>query len=185
MLYTQQGTLVEPGDFAVVRTHDSASRFIQIGEWLAVRAERWGQHVPKLNEDWEHAILYVGGEVDNILEAESGGAQFRAFHYAPEDVLWSSDTPSLALTYDQRRQTQSLAWKYWHTPYSWLDYDAIALHALHIPAPWLKSYIASDKHMICSQLVDQCRLDMGSHLFNDGRWPGFVMPLDLRFLITG
>lgn len=68
------------------------------------------------------------------------------------------------------------------TPYSWLDYQAIALHHLHIPAPWLKSYIASTKHEICSQLVDQAALDGGWHLFRDGRWPGYVPPCDLNRL---
>jgi len=66
-----------------------------------------------------------------------------------------------------------------HTPYSWLDYQMIAFHHLHIPAPHLKSYIMSTKHMICSQLADEAALRGGWHLFDDGRWPGYVPPCDL------
>lgn len=65
------------------------------------------------------------------------------------------------------------------TPYSWLDYEMIALHHLHIPAPHLKKFIQSTKHEICSQLVDQAALTGGWHLFDDDRWPGYVPPCDL------
>lgn len=65
------------------------------------------------------------------------------------------------------------------TPYSWLDYNAIALHHLGIPAPHLKSYIMSTKNMICSQLTDEAAQRGGWHLFDDHRWPGYVPPCDL------
>lgn len=71
------------------------------------------------------------------------------------------------------------------TPYSWLDYQAIALHHLHVPTPHLKSYIMSTKHMICSQLADEGALRGGWHLFDDGRWPGYVPPCDLDRLYSG
>lgn len=71
------------------------------------------------------------------------------------------------------------------TPYSWLDYQAIALHHLHVPAPWLKRYIASTGHMICSQLVDEAAQRGGWHLFDDHRWPGYVPPCDLNRLYYG
>ena len=38
--------------------------------------------------------------------------------------------------------------------------------------------------MICSQLVDYCYLMAGVHLFNDGRWPGYVTPEDLANVIA-
>ena len=37
--------------------------------------------------------------------------------------------------------------------------------------------------LICSQLVDRSEEDGGTHLFSDGRWPGFVMPTDLGALL--
>ncbi len=44
-------------------------------------------------------------------------------------------------------------------------------------------YVASSKHMICSQLVDFVYMQSGIHLFNDGRWPGYVTPADLASLL--
>jgi hypothetical protein len=67
--------------------------------------------------------------------------------------------------------------------YSYLDYVALAFHSLHIPFPGLKNYIASTRHMTCSQLVDQAEKDAGVQLFKDGRWPGYVMPSDLGRLL--
>jgi hypothetical protein len=63
--------------------------------------------------------------------------------------------------------------------YSFLDYDAIAAHRLHLPVPGLRAYIGSTGHLICSQLCDQAYADVGAHLYADGRWPGYVTPLDL------
>ena len=38
--------------------------------------------------------------------------------------------------------------------------------------------------MICSQLVDQCYLEAGIHLYDDGRDPGDVTPADLAELVS-
>jgi hypothetical protein len=92
--------------------------------------------------------------------------------------------PKLALTPAQRAQAASVADQYKGVPYSWADYGALALHRLRIPVPDLKRYIGDTGHQICSQLADQCRLDLGSHLFDDNRWPGFVTPADLANLIA-
>jgi hypothetical protein len=37
---------------------------------------------------------------------------------------------------------------------------------------------------MCSQLVDQVLTGCGARLFDDGRWPGYVMPADLGRLLT-
>lgn len=170
-LKTPSGTLVLPGDFAVVkpRSFEAASvvdRLIILGELLNGDGFRL----------WKHAIFYAGGPQDLILEAEAGGAQLRPFHYDPADVLWSSDNPDLNLTQGQRGHAMEVAKRYKGIGYGWEDYFALAAHRLHIPAPGLQAYIASTGHMICSQLVDQCRLDLGNHLFADNRWPGDVTP---------
>lgn len=34
-------------------------------------------------------------------------------------------------------------------------------------------------------LVDQIYLDADLHMFNDGRWPGYVSPAALRQVLTG
>jgi hypothetical protein len=77
------------------------------------------------------------------------------------------------------------ATNYIGTPYSFLDYGAIAALHAHIPAPHLRAYVSSSKHMICSQLADQAMSDAGFHVFDDGRLPQDVVPAELyRALIA-
>jgi hypothetical protein len=172
-MYTRAGSLVLPGDFAAVSLADDVARLISLGEWLNGDAFA----------GYEHAIFYAGGQGDMILEAEPGGARLVPFHYDPQDCLWSSGLPGLGLNNTQRAIAYDTALHYRDIPYSFADYAALALHRLHVPAPGLRSFIGSTGHMICSQLVDRCRLDLGSHLFSDGRWPGYVTPADLAGLI--
>lgn len=173
-LYTPKGTPVLPGDFAAVKVHGDVGRLIRLGE--IANGDGFG--------DYEHAIWYVGGPRDLILEAEPGGAVLRPFHVEQSDALWSSDNPDLILSQQARDQVLAVAQRYAGTPYSALDYFALAAHRFGIPAPHLRAYIADTGHMICSQLVDQCRLEIGNHLFKDGRWPGYVTPLALADLIS-
>lgn len=173
MIRSAAGNVVQPGDFAAVRTSGAVGLAIRIGEFLNGDGFR----------DYEHAIFYAGGTEDLILEAEPGGAQLRPFNYEPGDVLWSTDNPGLALTSAQQQEAMAVAMRYRGVPYSFLDYAALSAHRLHIPAPGLKGYIADTGHMICSQLADRCRLDLGSHLFSDGRWPGYVTPAALAGLV--
>jgi hypothetical protein len=185
MITSSDGKIVRPGDIAAVRTYGWASDLIATGEeaayWIS-SAER--RRKRKQVGKWTHAIFYMGGPEDLILEAESGGAQVRPFHYATKDVLWSAGRPALDLTPAQRAGAMAVGYRYKDVGYSFLDYEAVALHALGLKADWLKDYIASTKHWMCSALTDQCRLDLGSHLFTDERWPGFVDPLDIAIVIS-
>lgn len=160
----------QPGDFAVCRMGGTAGKLVSLGEWLCGdRFTRFG-----------HAFIYAGG--GHVTEVEPGGARsvpLSAARYG--DTLWS--TGRIPLTGTQRAAICLAARFYIGVGYSWLDYVAIAGHRLRIPAPGLQSYIASTKHQICSQLVDQCYADAGVHLFSDGRWPGYVTPADLAAVI--
>ena len=134
-------------------------------------------------KDWEHAFML--GPNGTILEAEPGGA--RLGHVSQySNIYWCHQIA---------KEFEPLLMKIWvngvkhygpgagyksktgGVPYSFLDYDAIAAHRLHLPAP--KKYIGETGHMICSQLVDQMYFDEGAHLFTDNRWPGYVMPMSL------
>lgn len=170
---TTYGLEVLPGDFAAVRTSDWSSGLIRVGEWLN------GDGF----ENYEHAITYVGGSNDMILEAEPRGAGIAPMHYAPEACLWSTGSPKLALTDAQRSRVFEIAKVLEGTPYSWLDYFAIATHRLHMPAPGLQDFIQDSRHMICSQMVDYVRQSLDFQLFNDNRWDGYVTPEDLANLI--
>jgi hypothetical protein len=168
-----------PGDFAVV--HSSA---------LAGRLIHRLQSLSGGRADYEHAI--IGVRCGLIVEAEPDGAVMVPMHYPPEAVCWSTgrlpgrpDGQSQpAIDPRQRDRIITAAARYVGTPYSFADYLAIAAHSWHLPLPGLgQRFVADSGHMICSQLVDQCYQDAALHLFDDGRWPGYVRPCDLADLI--
>ena len=158
-----------PGDFAVVRPRSEVGDTIDIMERLAGYA----------GGGFVHAFIAVEGF--DIVEAEPHGAVCHPYHYDPNGVEWS--TGKIALTSAQRTAIVAAAMGYVGTPYSFLDYAAIAAHRFHLWAPGLAGYVRSTRHMICSQLVDQCYRDAGVELFHDGRLPQFVVPDDLAELI--
>jgi len=160
-----------PGDFAVVRMDGHVGRLIRLGQWL--NGDGFA--------DFEHAFVYVGdGE---LVEAQPGGAELLPITvYDGRPTRWS--TGRTALTDEQRSAVVAAARGYIGVPYSVADYFALAAHRFHLPiGPLIKGYVASTKHMICSQLVDQCYRDAGVQLFADGRWPGYVTPADLANLL--
>ena len=152
------------GDFGLTQIAGTTGKLIRIGQWL--------------NGDgfanYEHAFIYIGN--DQIVEAEPGGARIaKLSKYQSDSIHWS--TGHFSLTENQRTQIVHAAIGYLGVPYSFLDYASLAARRLDIPVPGLHSYIKSTKHMICSQLVDQCYQDVGCHIFNDpDRWPGDVTP---------
>lgn len=160
-----------PGDFAVVRMAGRVGRLIRIGQWL--NGDGFA--------DFEHAFVYVGD--DELVEAQPGGVELRpASTYDHRPILWS--TGRFDLSEEQRAAVVAAARGYLGVPYSVADYFALAAHRFHLPiGPLIKGYVADSRHMICSQLVDQCYRDAGVQLFTDGRWPGYVTPADLANLL--
>lgn len=161
--------VVQPGDFAVIPVSGPVGTLISIGEWLD--GSGFGRY--------DHAEIYVGN--NQTLGAYPGGARLVDLPYDQSGWVWS--TGHITLTQLERDRIVANALACQGVPYSALDYFALAAHRLHIPAPLLKDYVASTKHMICSQLVDYCYLKSGVHLFNDGRWEGYVTPADLAHVI--
>lgn len=163
--------VASPGDFACLRISGDVGEMIRIGQWMCGD----GFH------NYEHAEVKVNET--QTLGAYPGGA---ALVTLPEDQsswLWS--TGVIRLTDTQRAKIVETALSLEGTPYSAVDYFAIAAHRLRIPDPdhELQDFIGDGKSMICSQLVDYCYLQAGVHLFNDGRWPGYVTPADLANVI--
>lgn len=156
----------QPGWIGLTRIDGPVGAGIRLGQW----ADGDGFSV------MEHAFVLLGAGL--IVEAEPGGARVaRLDQYAGRPLAWIPCPPQLQDAV--AAQARALV----GTPYSFLDYAALATHRLHLPAPGLRPYIADSGHMLCSQLADEAARRAGWHLFADGRWPGYVTPGALRALV--
>lgn len=166
---------VRPGDWAVVNTGTRATPLIRAGEFLCTLLD----DCPQVS-NWDHAVICsrVQDGTVWIVEAQPGGAVEVPWHYEDRPHQWSAGIISMPAA------AGAAARNYVGVGYSWFDYGAIALHELHVPAPGLRAFIGSTRHLICSQLVDRAALDAGRHLFTGRRWPGYVKPSDLGFLLA-
>jgi uncharacterized protein YycO len=160
-----------PGDYGVTRIHGQTGLLIRTGQWLNGSGFR----------NFEHAFLVLdGGEV---VEAEPGGARLTPLSFyldaEPGSVEWST----VELTDEQRAAIVAAGRSYVRVPYSYANYVAIAARRLHLPfARFLRRYVNSTRHMICSQLVASAYAVAGVHL--GAGEPGDVTPGDLANLIT-
>lgn len=126
---------------------------------------------------YEHAFIYLGN--NKILEAKPFGARIADIsEYSNREVVFSN----LELTDQERDSIVKNALTLVGTPYSFLDYLALAFARVGLKPKLLTNFIASKKHMICSQLVDECYRRAGIQLFNDGRLPQDVTPGDLTYV---
>lgn len=160
--------MTEPplGSIGLTQIHGDVGRLIRLGQWLN------GQGFA----DYEHAFTFIGN--GRIVEAEPGGARIAQLsEYDNDHVLWLECPPQYG------QQVANAAKFLVGTPYSFADYLALALHRLHIPLPWLRSYIESSRHMLCSQFCDRAAQLGGWNLFDDGRWAGYCTPASIYQLI--
>jgi hypothetical protein len=162
-----------PGDFACLQISGQVGELIRVGQWLCGD----GFH------NFEHTEVKV--DDTQTLGAYPGGADLVTLPPVADQSRWLWSAGVIPLTDAQRAAIVKTAMSLRGTPYSALDYFAIAAHRLHIPDPdnELERYIGETGHMICSQLVDYCYMTAGVHLFNDKRWPGYVTPADLANVI--
>jgi hypothetical protein len=152
----------KPGDIGLVAIPGTGGKLIRALQWA--NADGWSE--------WQHAFTCVGW--GKVIEAMPGGArQAPVGHYNEDEILWLRCPPQYGVAVAQAALGMI------GTPYSFLDYGALALHRFRIPAPHLRAYIETSKHQICSQLADRAALLGGWYIFDDGRWPGYVTPNDL------
>lgn len=169
---------VMQGDFCCVPIAGGLGRAIRVGEWA--NGDGFS--------DYEHVEIYVGqpdtaAPYGYTFSAYPGGARTVALSCPPEELpgaLWS--TGHVYLTTRQRVLVLEWCLKLKGTPYSFLDYDALAAHRLHLPVPGLRTYIAASGHQICSQITDYIYMKAGVHFFH-GIWQGYVVPAMLSNLI--
>lgn len=158
-----------PGDFGLTRIKGFAGWLIRVLQWLNGSGFR----------NYEHAFIVMPD--NKVVGAQPGGARQDENTYDPAETVYSSVPMTTAQREAIVRVTRTLI----DTPYSFLDYVSIALHRLHIRPKWLERYLASSRHMICSQLVDYVYSMAGVPLFKDGRAPGDVTPGDLYAVLGG
>ena len=166
------GTITpQAGDFVLVDIRDFPGNLIHIGQIL--NGDGFGHY--------EHAAIYDGN--GGLYEAtpRNGFERNPLTEYNPKSLFWS--TGIIKPTAEERVSIVATAKKCIGVDYSFLDYFALAAHRFHIWAPYLKRYIGTTKHMICSQAVDYCYNQAGIQLFT-GVWPGYVTPGDLYQLLT-
>ncbi len=161
---------MQPGDFGLVHMPGPFGKFVEFGQLMTGDSSIF-----------THAFVVVDN--GNIVEARpSGAVEVNGRIYDGYRVVYS-DKYGVTLTEEDRQNIVSAAMSLIGTKYSWLDYAAIALHTFHLPSRRVAKYVASTKHMICSQLVDECYRRAGVHLFDDGRLPQDVTPGDLANLL--
>jgi hypothetical protein len=167
---------VRPGDWAVVNTGTPLTMPIRIAQRIA----DYGRPTR-----WDHAVIctrILGNGTVMIMEAMPTDARETAWHYQGRPHKWSTAASVQGLVpWSERAGAAALMYE--GVDYSFADYQALALHALHLPAPGLRDFIEDTGHMICSQLVDRACMDAGAHLFTDKRWEGYVKPSDLGRLL--
>lgn len=151
---------VQPGQIFVTHISGRTGILIGAGEWLA------GQ---RKDDKYSHAGICLGGS--RIIEAEPNGARIGDLsEYDDGRPLAFSD---ISLAQGKGQEIADAALSLQGTPYSFLDYGAIALHSLHLPG--LHSVAARETSMICSTLAVVSYKSVGIDLF-PGLLPGYVMP---------
>lgn len=168
----------KPGLIGIVPVPGELGRLVHAAQWLNSRPLRqWlaPERYPRL----EHAFICLGE--GQLVEGELTGARIRPVsEYHPDEIYWCHGIHG-TLKPGQDEEVAAAARTLEGTPYSVIDYAALLLRRLRIPAPRLRAYIASTHHQICSQLCDTAYTLAGRPLF-EGRWPGYVTPYDLYLL---
>lgn len=143
-----------------------------LGWWISA-----GQALSGDAAGWTHAFLVLDG--DTVIEAQPKGATLAplAPYLEPGAAVFLHGWPRLNPVQVARLRNE--AKRLVGTPYSFLDYVSLAALAVQIRPQWLKKYVASSGHMICSQLVDHLMCRVGAHLFDDGRPSQDVTPGDI------
>lgn len=156
------------------------------GHWVTIPRDP-AAPIGAPNRRWEgfsHALVVV--ERDTIVEAEPGGARTADLAPYRDTKLGGTFVSSTwDLTTAQRVRVCENALKHVGRPYSGMDYAALFAHRLHLPLPGLRSYVANTEFEICSQSVDDIYFESDLHIFQDGRWSGYVTPMGLFPALTG
>jgi hypothetical protein len=185
---------VTPVDFKrELPTYPPAAFFLREQTGLTGRSVAAAQAFLRRGSHWTHAGFILDNQ--QIAESQPQGVVIRPLSVLLDDrPLLISDAPMqiwLAnnvqgenrreVEAGKRRRIVRNARAMEGTPYSWLDYLALAWAEWKLPG-WklLRNYVEDSGHLICSAYVDRVYSDSGIHLYTDPpRLPGDVTPGDL------
>lgn len=167
-------TEIRPGSFGLVTVEGWSGRLIRLGQTILGR-------VPSGPVHYAHAFLVL--DAGEVVEAMPSGAETDDLAFYTDPLLIGPNAHVLIVDFEmtdtERERVIGAGRALEGTPYSFLDYFYLAALRLGLPSAWLRERVATSRHMICSQLVDEAYRAAGVHLFDDGRWPGNVTPGDL------
>jgi hypothetical protein len=171
---------IQPGDFCVIPMGGRNGMLVDWALWVQqlVEQRHARKHGVVLPQKYGHAEIWLGDGLTASAYPSRNG--IRTLGYPPEqlqDALWSSGL--IDLTPEQRQGIVAWCYDHAHVQYASLDYVALTAHTLGMNTARLQRFIEQQDSEICSQYVDSAYEANGAHLFADGRWPGFVTPLDL------
>lgn len=158
---TIAGFAPAPGTIGLSRISGLVGFGITLGQWFSGDLSKYTHAFIVVDDGW-------------VIEAMPGGVQRNrlADHSAPIGFLPNPLTP------EQRREAVRVAEGLIDTPYSFMNYAAIAALRLGLNGPGNKlcKYVADSGHLICSQLCDYVWEQVGANLFTDNRVNGLVTP---------
>lgn len=165
----QEELIPQPGDFGLTKIKGWTGIWVSLGQWLNGDASRY-----------THAFLVLDN--DEVIEAQPGGAVITPLstYSGRLDTVFSHRE----LTDEQRDTMVAHARTLVGTPYSFLDYLAIALVRLGFTPDFIVRRVVGSKHLICSQLVAQEYDYVGAPLFTDGTPSHMITPGDLTYVLT-
>lgn len=158
------------GDYGCVLPKYPVDQLIRVLQFANGDGWAWSRYC--------HAFIVESVDPDgtvHAIEAWPGGARRDTYLADDPKILWSQ----IQLTDDQRTKIVDTAVSLLGTPYSYLDYLAIAAHHLHLPgAGLLENKVADTHHVMCSYLVDLCYRSATVELL-PSELPGYVTPAEL------
>lgn len=133
----------------------------------------WKGQIVALVSKSQFCHMVVAISETHCVSAEPGGARVRPMSFYPE-IVWSR----FPMRASQRRRAVRYALSRVGAPYGWFDYLAagVAMLTRTQTPEWLRSYIADDNRLLCSQLCDLTLQAAGIHVFFDERPAGAVIP---------
>lgn len=177
----------KPGSFFLTRQTGRVGRLAAAGQALVRGASTWTHSGIVLDKGQVLEGLPGGARISPLSKITDAGPVLLCDRPVRDYVITHAfvEMPTMVDWWIRQRVVE-MARRLEGTPYSWLDYAAIAMAEWHLPG-WqaARRRVESSEHLICSALVDRAYKWAGIELFDDGRLCGDVTPWDLAEYASG